>query len=122
MSKEGQEEEHEETLFAVSQHSTFSASPSLAEPCWFSDVGPLAWKRVENCATLRQNLSDALKTKWKDATTGPQHALNEMVEGGDGQFRRRLFTAQGQCKELKPFIEAAGKLLGATCKDSRIGT
>ena len=91
---------------------TLSTSPPLAAPYPFADTGPLAWRRVERCAVLRQALGDTLKTKWKEATTGPQHALNDMLEGGDGQFRR--------CKELKPFIEAASKLLGATCKDSTV--
>jgi hypothetical protein len=41
-----------------------------------------------------------------------------MLEGSDEQFREKLRLAQGQCKELRPLLEARSKLLGATHKES----
>ena len=93
---------------------TAETGPSLASPFPFADAEPLAWKRVENHASVKKALGDVLKTKWSEATTGPPRVLKETLEGGDEEFRQRLLLAQGQCQELKPLIEAARKLLGAT--------
>ena len=78
----------------------------------------------EECKTIRQRkkaLADALKQKWSESTTGPPEVLREALEGGDEEFRTRLLGAQGMCPELKPLIEAARKLLGATLAESTKG-
>jgi hypothetical protein len=46
------------------------------------------------------------------------HALKEALEGSDEQFRQKLLLAQGQCRELKPLLEAASKLLSASYNES----
>ena len=73
---------------------------------------------MENHSTVKKALSDALKMKWSEATTGPPQVLQGALEGGDEQFRQRLLLAQAQCQELKPVIEATRKLLGAAQGDS----
>ena len=67
---------------------------------------------------MKRLLSDTLAAKWTEATTGPPHALKEMLEGSDAQFREKLLYAQGRCKELMPYLEARNRLLTATHRDS----
>ena len=81
-------------------------------------MGPLAWNRALNHSAAKELLSKTLKTKWEEATTGPPRALKEELEGGDEEFRHRLFLAQGKCPELEPTLEACKLLLGARQKDS----
>ena len=92
--------------------------PSLGQPVGLADVEPLAWKRVENHTSMRGAVEKAIKAKWAEATSGPPCHLKELLEGTDQGFRQRLLKAQGECKELKPLIEASRKLLGATRKES----
>ena len=63
-------------------------------------------------------MEKAIKTKWREATCGPPCHPKELLEGTDQGFRQRLLKAQGECRELKPLIEASRILLGATQKES----
>jgi hypothetical protein len=58
---------------------TAETGPSLASPYPFSDVEPLAWKRVEDHSSVKKALGDVLKTKWAEATTGPPYALKGSI-------------------------------------------
>jgi hypothetical protein len=111
-----------EIVSTISTHrsslGTVETGPALAQPNSLSDVQPLQWGRVQDHQAKKKALADALKQKWSESTTGPPEVLKDALEGGDEEFRTRLLGAQGMCPELRPLIEAARKLLGATLAES----
>ena len=71
---------------------TAETGPALAPPYAFTDVEPLACRRVHDHAVSKQVLASTLRAKWAEATTGPPRAMPEVLEAGDDQFRPRLLA------------------------------
>ena len=96
---------------------------SLAAPYQIAHAEPLAWKGGEDHAAVKASLAQAVKAKWAEATTGPPHAHTHALEGGElggdeNLFRHLLLAAQNMCSEVRPVMEAAGRLLAAAQGDS----
>ena len=56
-------------------------------------------------------MQEAVRNSWTEATTGPDRALNDVLEAGTEGFRAALLTAQRECPVSKPIMSALKALL-----------
>ena len=77
---------------------------------------PLVRERLDVHPQIRAVLSKTLQSKWAEASQGPPRDLREVLEGSDATFKAKLLLAQGECKELKPIVDAAYAILRASGK------
>ncbi len=101
----------------VKAEGTVETGSMLAEPYKFVDVQLLTLKRAESFYSVRQELTQVVKQKWKEATTSSGNP--ELIKGQE--LRDALRVAQSQCKATNELLAIQRNILGSTAKDSMKG-